>query len=137
MRPGGRWVRSGSSSSSGCALGVAGYVQLRRLRQGERWFSLTSFWFVLFVRLLPGVVGFVRVCLGAAYPLQGAFGFDWFAGLIWDRLVRPGAPFGFVQVCLDRTDAPCGSLGSFGFVRVRLGGRWVHFGSSGSHHVGR
>ena len=41
-----RWIRSGSSGSSGCALGVSGIFGVPLFRSGEPWMSLGSFSFV-------------------------------------------------------------------------------------------
>ena len=112
--PGSRWVGSRSSGSFVCALGIAGFVQLR---PGGRWvrfvplvrpfapcMSLGSLGFVFFIQVRPGgrwvrssLSGSSRCALGIIGMVRFCLGFD--------------------RVCLARPCAPCGSLGSIGFVR--------------------
>ena len=47
LRPGGHWVRSGSS---GCAMGVVDFFQVWLVHPGAPWGSLGSFRFVCFVQ---------------------------------------------------------------------------------------
>ena len=58
--PGCRWVRSGSSGSSGCALGFAGFVLDR---SGAPWWSLGSFFAFGTSGFAPVVAGYVWVRL--------------------------------------------------------------------------
>ena len=176
VRPGGLWVRSDSSCSSGCALGVLEFVWVRLVHPGAKWWvvefvrvhlvcpgapwtSVGSFGFVWFVRVCPGcrwvrsgssalsgcalvVADFMLVCLLRPFAPWRSLGSSGsfrcaqaFAGCCRVRMVRPGAPGGFVRDRLVRQCAPCLSLGSFGcvwIVRVRPVGLWVYSGSSGS-----
>ena len=67
------WVRSGSSSSSGCALGVIGYVRVDLVRPGVLWGFLGS---LGFVRLRSGGrwvgIWYVRVYSGGRWIRLGS-----------------------------------------------------------------
>ena len=70
-RPRGRWVRSGSSGSFGCAPGVAWSVQFRLVRLDALWGSLGSFCFVCLRHVCRCVsLGSSRSC-GCALAVAG------------------------------------------------------------------
>ena len=113
-------VRSYSSDSSRCALGVAGLVWVPLVPIGAPWLSLSSFGFIWFVQMCPGYRWFVWMRRGSRSDSSGssrcAFGVS-----------------ALVRFILVRTCTPWGSLGSFGFIwflRVRPGGHLVCLGSS-------
>ena len=81
VHPGGRWVRSGSLDSLGCALGVVGFDQGRWVHWGAPWGSYGSFGFI-------GVHHVARrVRLWSLGSLWCAMGLIGFTGFIW---VHPG-----------------------------------------------
>ena len=151
MRLCGRWVRSSSSVSFVCALGIAGFVWFIRVRTRGRWFV----WFVLvhpegrWVRsgsygasgCAVGVVEFVWVRLirlGAQWASLSSYGFAWFVRVRpGSRWVPSGLRFGGRWVRFGWSGSSGCSvavLDSFGFasfVQVRPRGRWVLSGSSG------
>ena len=128
IRPCGRWVRSGSSCSSGCALGVAGFLLVRLVSSGVPWVSLSSYGLIwihprgCWIRLgslacalavALAVAWIFRVCLvrvGAHQGLLGSFRFVWF---LW---VSPGC----FRVRFGSSGTSGCALGVAGFVRVRL-----------------
>ena len=151
VRPGGCWVLSGSSflygcdlsvdgfmrllcpaaawrsTTSGCCLVVAGFVQFGLVRPctpsgslgssgfcpGAPWVSLGSFWFVWFVRVRPGV-RLVHSGLSALF-----------------RSALPVARLFQVRlVCLCRPRGLLGSFGFFLFVWMRPDCRCVHASAS-------
>ena len=85
---GDRWVISGSSASSGCALGVtwffhtrllrsdaplwvAGFVRVRLLRPVVPWVSLDSLEFVRFVRVHPRGLSVLSGLFGSVPGVAG------------------------------------------------------------------
>ena len=113
MRPGYRWIHTGSFSSVRCALGVVGFIRVRLVPSGALWGSLDSCGsfgsskVVWFIREHPGGVEFMRVF-----------------GIVRGRWVHSSAPWGSL-----------GSSGVVGLTRVRHVGRWVHAASLGSSGV--
>ena len=115
-------VLSGSSDSSGCALGVSGFVRFGLVRPGSPWDSLGSFGFVWFVRLGPGVLCVLSGSSGSFLSALGAlslFGYVWFIRMHpTGLLLRCGqVDAGFFFVRLVRHGVPYFSLGSFRLLR--------------------
>ena len=86
MHPWGRCVRSGSSGSSVCARGVAGFFQVRLVRSGMPRGSLGSFGFIWIVRMRH-VGRWVRFHASGTSECVLVV-----AGYVWVRLFRAGAP---------------------------------------------
>ena len=126
VRPGGRWVHSGSLESFGCAVGVVGFILGRWVHSGATWALFASFGCNL------GVSGFIRFrWVHSSSPLGSVASFG-FAGFIRVRLgchFCSLVSFGYaLVVALGVFQGPIGSFVYTRRVVVFVGGRWVQPG---------
>ena len=140
VRPGGRWVLSGSLGSLGCGVGLilSPWVHFCALSV-----SLSSSVVIGFSLRWdhPGLWGFILVQRGGRWVFPESLGSlvcaQGVVGFIRDHWVHTGSHCGSLGsswVVGVHSDAPSGSLGSSGVVRytrVRPGGRRFHPGVVG------